>query len=137
MYTDSVAFMIMIIVVAVVVVSWYRANMQNRYKNVPTTLPCLPVCLSTYNLENLNRFSSKLTTRNLTKNLFSLQLQLTGLQWMFSLCLLPKVLSTARCCIGTVSVATDLAGYCHINFCFYIFLCQVTYMRSYQYVPIF
>jgi hypothetical protein len=99
------------IIVAVVVVSWYRANMQKRYKNIPTTLLCLPVCLSTYNLENLNRFSSKLTTRNLTKNLFPLQLHLTGLQWMFSLRLLPKVLSMARCCIGTVSVATDLAGY--------------------------
>ena len=70
MYTDSVVLMIII----VVVVSWYRANMQKRPKNVPTTLPCLPVCLSTYNLENLNRYSSNLTTGNFTKNLFTLQL---------------------------------------------------------------
>jgi hypothetical protein len=54
-------------IVVVVVVSWYTANMQKRYKNVPTTSPCLPVCLSTYNLENQNRFSSKLTTVYFTK----------------------------------------------------------------------
>jgi len=67
------------------------------------------VCLSTYNLENLNRFSPKLTTGNLTKNLFTPQLRLTRLQWLLSICLLSKVLSMARCCISTVSVATDLA----------------------------
>jgi len=36
------------IVVVAVVVSWYRANMQERYKNVPTILPCLRVCLSVH-----------------------------------------------------------------------------------------
>jgi len=44
-YTFSVVLTIIIIivvVVVVVVVSWYRANMQKRYKNVPTTLPRLP-----------------------------------------------------------------------------------------------
>jgi len=39
---------VVVVVVVVVVVSWYRENMQKRYKNVPATLPCLSACLSVH-----------------------------------------------------------------------------------------